>query len=113
MTNFTHGRLAEETAATYLESHGFTILGRNWRTKYCEIDIVASRESIVFFVEVKYRRTRDQGDGLDYITTKKRQRMLFAASIWIHAHRWTGDSRLCALEVSGHNYQVGEFIDEL
>ncbi len=47
------GRSGEDRAAAYLEMHGFTILNRNWRTRFGEIDIIAIVKDTVVFVEVK------------------------------------------------------------
>ncbi len=41
MTTTETGRRAETAAAVYLATHGFAILARNWRTRSCEIDLVA------------------------------------------------------------------------
>jgi len=71
MSNHIAGHNAEKRAAVYLQSQGFTIHELNWKTKYCEIDIIAQKDSAMYFVEVKYRRTSNQGYGLDYITQKK------------------------------------------
>jgi putative endonuclease len=47
------GQYGEDRAADYLESHGFVILTRNWRTKTGEIDIIACIKDTLVFVEVK------------------------------------------------------------
>ena len=47
------GNLGEGIAARYLEEHGFEILDRNYWRKWGELDIVASKQDIVHFVEVK------------------------------------------------------------
>ena len=47
------GRAGEEVAASFLEADGWTILERNLRWKGGEIDIVAAREGIIAFTEVK------------------------------------------------------------
>ena len=47
------GQWGEETAARYLENNGYTILARNFHTAHGEIDIVASKEGGLVFVEVK------------------------------------------------------------
>jgi|SRR3989344_3100143 len=47
------GRIGEETAARFLVKKGFSILGRNYRRKWGEIDIIAKREGMIRFVEVK------------------------------------------------------------
>lgn len=79
MTTFEIGRKAEARAAAFLERKGCRLLEQNWRTRWCEIDIVAERDGIVYFCEVKYRSHNRQGSGMDYITPKKLQQMQFAA----------------------------------
>ncbi|GAC1371986.1 MAG: hypothetical protein NVSMB39_6180 [Candidatus Saccharimonadales bacterium] len=43
-------------------------LGRNWRNRWCEIDIVARRGAQIHFVEVKYRRNVSYGYASEYIS---------------------------------------------
>lgn len=78
------GRAAESVATDYLLAHGYQIVSRNWRTKLCEIDIVASKGRELLFVEVKYRKQADHGDGLAAMTDTKRRQVRFAAQIFLH-----------------------------
>jgi uncharacterized protein (TIGR00252 family) len=94
------GQNAEARVAKLLEKAGFKILARNWRTRVCEIDIVANKNKVVYFVEVKFRSSEKQGSGLDYITSKKLKQMHFAAEIWIQQNDWAGDYRIVAAEIS-------------
>jgi len=94
------GRRAEELVAEFLQNQGYKILGRNWRSKVCEIDIIASKGQIVYFIEVKYRQTDGQGDGLAYITPKKLKQLQFAARVWTQSAGWDGDYRLMGAAVS-------------
>ncbi|MEO6513524.1 MAG: YraN family protein [Candidatus Saccharimonadales bacterium] len=113
MTNFSHGRAAEEAAAMYLERQGFRVLDRNLRTRACEIDIVATKNKTVYCVEVKYRLNDSQGSGLEYVTAAKQKQMHFAAQMWVATHNWHGDVVLSALEVSGPTYEISEFIESI
>jgi putative endonuclease len=54
------GRLGEQLAAEHLERLGYTIVARNHRTRYGEIDLIATDGSALVFVEVKTRRGRGQ-----------------------------------------------------
>jgi len=47
------GQLGEEIATKYLSKKGYKILDRNYRKPWGEIDIIAEREGVIVFVEVK------------------------------------------------------------
>jgi uncharacterized protein (TIGR00252 family) len=94
------GKKAESRVADYLKKSGFKVITKNWRTKVCEIDVVAKKDNVVYFVEVKYRSSEKQGGGLDYITSKKLKQLHFAAQIWNQQNQWEGDYRILAAAVS-------------
>ena len=50
------GKEGEALAAKWLKEHGYTLLHQNWRHSYHEIDIVATKEKFLHFVEVKTKR---------------------------------------------------------
>lgn len=110
MTNYKVGHDAEKQAAAYLKKQGYKILELNWKTRYCEIDIVANQKKVVWFVEVKYRKTADQGYGYEYVTPKKLQQMQFAAEMWVQQKDYNGEYRLGVISIDGETIQ---FIDEL
>lgn len=107
------GRAAEAVAADFLRQKGCTVLAQNWRTRWCEIDIVAVRDDIVYFVEIKYRKTAAWGGGLDYVTPKKLRQMQFAAEFWIARHASRGDFRLAAVELTGEPPRVVRAINSI
>lgn len=104
------GQAAEQRVAEELVSQGFTILGRNWKTKWCEVDIIASKAHTVWFIEVKYRATDRFGDGLEYIGANKLRHLQLAAELWTSTHMYAGEYTLGAVSVSGNNI-VGELIE--
>ncbi len=107
------GRKAEAMAASFLQIKGCRIIGQNWQTRQCEIDIVAERQGVVYFCEVKYRLRTLQGSGIEYITPAKLRRMQFAAESWVQVHRWQGDYQLCAIEVSGPEFRITRVIKDI
>ncbi len=113
MTTTSTGRQAEDAASEYLRSKKFEVMSQNWRTRWCEIDIVAKKKKIVYFVEVKYRKSSDFGGGLDYITPTKLKQMKFAAEFWISNNDWSGDYRLSAIEVDGLDFEITKFIESI
>lgn len=110
MSNYSAGHAAEVRAAEYLKQRGFSIHELNWRTKFCEIDIVAEKNRRAYFIEVKYRRTDKQGLGLEYVTPAKLRKMQFAAEMWVHTKAWAGEYQLAALGIDGDSFS---FVDEL
>lgn len=107
------GQQAESAAAHYLKQHGFTIIGKNWRTRWCEIDIIASKGEEIYLVEVKYRQNDHHGLGLDYITHKKQQQMHFAAEFWLATQSRLWSSHLAAIEVSGPQFKITKWLPDL
>ncbi len=96
------GNTAEELAAAYLESQGWEIIARNWRTARSEIDIIARSGKIVHIVEVKYRRSDTFGGGLDYITPDKIRRLRNAAIMWSTTTHYHGDIQIDVVSVEGN-----------
>ena len=83
MTTRQIGDKGEQAAADWLTACGHEIVARNWRTRYCEIDIVSVKGEMLYFTEVKYRKNDDFGDGLAAITAKKQRQMRFAAELFL------------------------------
>jgi Holliday junction resolvase-like predicted endonuclease len=99
MSNYTSGHSAERDAAEYLRDQGFSIRDMNWKTKYCEIDIIAEKRKIIYFVEVKSRKNSRQGYGYDYVTPTKQKQMGFAAEIWVQENAWRGEYQLSVISI--------------
>ena len=95
------GDRGEQAAADWLTTDGHKIIARNWRTRYCEIDIVSMKDDVLYFTEVKYRKNSRYGDGLAAITNKKQRQMRFAAELFIAKHpQYEGrDMRMLAIAV--------------
>ncbi len=72
------GKQGEDLAASWLQSNGFTILHRNWRFSYFELDVIATRNEFLHFIEVKTRTTDRFGHPEEDVTVKKLKRMMSA-----------------------------------
>lgn len=106
MKSVDSGNRAETAVTDYLKSLGYKILDRNWKDSRSEIDIIASKDGIIYFVEVKYRSSDSAGEGFDYITMDKQRRMHRAAESWLHENEWTGESVLMAASVSWPSLEI-------
>jgi putative endonuclease len=85
------GDRGEQLAAGYLAERGWVILHRNYRIGHREIDLVARRNEVVAFVEVKTRGGLGYGHPLEAITRKKRGEIQRVAAAWVKAHGLSGD----------------------
>jgi putative endonuclease len=101
MTTTATGRTAEDRAAGYLEARGYTVLARNWRTRFCELDIIARHGSTVHIVEVKYRAHTYWGTAAEYISRDKAARLQRAALAWCQANHHTGPVQIDVVTVEG------------
>jgi putative endonuclease len=57
------GRIGEDLALAHLERLGYTLVARNHRTRYGELDLVVFDATTLVFVEVKTRRASGSGRG--------------------------------------------------
>lgn len=111
VTEVTSGTQAESFAASFLKQKGFCIVDCNWRTKVCEIDIIAQKDDVTYCVEVKYRKNARHGDGLTAITPKKLAQMKFATRIWQQFHNAHEESiQLAVISVSGDPMRIDNFL---
>ncbi len=94
------GREAEDAVAAHLSGVGHEIVEQNWRSRWCEIDVISRYKGCVYFTEVKYRSSSRHGSGYDYVTSKKLKQMRFAAEFWLHNSGWTGECQLQAAAVT-------------
>ena len=79
------GKWGEEVAARYMLEHGFEILARNWRHEHKEVDIIAQKDGILYFVEVKTRHG-EEWKAEEAITAKKRALLWRAMMSWKLQH---------------------------
>ena len=84
--NQTIGKWGEKVAEEYLRGKGFIILENNVRTPYGEIDIIASIEDVIIFVEVKTRTSRSFGLPEEALTYRKLDHMRASAEYYAASH---------------------------
>lgn len=94
------GAQYERAAVRYLEEQGYRILCRNFTCRQGEIDIVAREGGYLCFVEVKYRRSTDWGDGLAAVDFRKQQRISRTALYYL-ARNGYGTETPCRFDVIG------------
>lgn len=94
------GRWGEERAARYLSEQGYTLLARNLRTPYGEIDLIACRDGVTVFVEVKTRTSTTFGMPEDAVTPRKQAHLRAAVAFYLQDHPdFEGDWRIDVIAI--------------
>lgn len=95
------GALAEEAAAEFLTGRGLTLLERNYRCRFGEIDLIMSDGRVLVFIEVRYRRNKSFGGAVASITASKREKLLLTARHYMSAKREIPACRFDAVLLNG------------
>jgi putative endonuclease len=82
----TLGHAAEALAAAELCRRGYAVLATRYRSRFGEIDIVAKKDGLVVFVEVKARRTGRAGTAAEGLSPRKRRRIAAMALDYLAWH---------------------------
>ncbi|MBE6777432.1 MAG: YraN family protein [Ruminococcaceae bacterium] len=77
------GMEGEKRAANFLRKNGFSIVKRNYHTRYGEIDIIAENERFILFVEVKTRKIDSMVSGVESVDSFKQRRIMLTANDYI------------------------------
>ncbi len=78
------GTLGEKMAIEYLSGNGYIILHQNWRHSHWEVDIIASKNTFLHFIEVKTKRTRRFGNPEEQVSNKKMKHLINAAEAYLY-----------------------------
>ena len=107
------GTLGENMAAQHLQKLGFSIICRNYRQPFGEIDIIAEKNNIVYFVEVKTRRNSTYISPAENVDHRKRGQIARTAATWFAEQGAERDSALLVAEVrldSGEILLIEDFL---
>ena len=77
------GMEGEKRVANFLRKNGFSIVKRNYHTRYGEIDIIAENERFILFVEVKTRKIDSMVSGIEAVDSFKQRRIMLTANDYI------------------------------
>lgn len=100
-------RLGEEIAAKYLNDKGYKIIEKNFRKGYGEIDIIATFNNILVFVEVKTRTSNLFGGALEAISYSKMKTLIKTVQFYKTTHKNLPDTlRIDAILIDLENDKV-------
>ena len=93
------GLEGEQQAAEYLNNQGFRILEMNYRYSRSEIDIIASKNDLLVFVEVKVRTNTNYGLPENFVDDKKAVNIIKGADNYINEINWKGNIRFDIISI--------------
>lgn len=92
------GAVYEEKAAEYLRGKGYQIINKNFRCRMGEIDIIARQNTILVFVEVKYRKTASFGYPEEAVSFSKQRTIRKVAEYFLTKEHLSPDTE-CRFDV--------------
>ena len=104
------GKEGECLADKYLQNHGYQVQHRNWKHGYYEIDIIATKNNIIHFIEVKTRHSSTFGHPEQGVTKKKFANLKKAAVVFLHLQPYWNRIQFDILSITRLQNQPIEFL---
>jgi len=95
------GQTAEARAEAFLKTHGLTLVARNWRCRFGEIDLVMQDGPTLVFVEVRLRSRSDFGGAAASVTPAKQKKLLTTARQYLGTLKTLPPCRFDVVALSG------------
>ncbi|MCX6012717.1 MAG: YraN family protein [Chloroflexi bacterium] len=81
------GSSGEALAIKHLRKHGYKIIETNFRCRYGEIDIIATKNDYLVFIEVRAKKNLGFGSPEESITAIKKERLVSLAEYYLQTHK--------------------------
>lgn len=104
----TSGKIGEDYAAELLIQKGYQIIGRNYHSRFGEIDIIARNSTYIVFAEVKTRDENYSVSPLEAVTVSKQKKLYKTALLYLQSHVTPLQPRFDVIGIitTGDNYAV-------
>lgn len=104
--NNIEGKKGEIKAVLFFKKHGYKILETNFKNKIGEIDIIAEKDGVIVFIEVKNRSTYRFGRPIEAVDFRKQSKIKKVAGIYLMIkNKYYNDVRFDVVEVSNDNLE--------
>jgi len=104
--NLTKGQWGEQMAMDHLQSLGYDIIGRNFRSRYGEIDLIAKHGDVIVFIEVKTRAPHAMVTGVESITISKQKKLRTTAEIFLSKFSSPPPARFDVIDLVADGWDV-------
>ncbi|DAB34226.1 MAG TPA: hypothetical protein CFH82_06495 [Sulfurospirillum sp. UBA12182] len=101
------GNQAEDRAVEYLQKSGYSIVTRNFYSRFGEIDIIAKKRDILHFIEVKYSKNKIPTER---ITSSKIRKIIKTIDFYMYNNSISLDYQIDALLISEQSIEMIENI---
>lgn len=93
------GRKGESLAKAFLKGLGYEILDENWTHGRCEVDLIAYKNGVIIFAEVKARTSNSFGEPEDFVDLRKQRLLAKAADEYIYLMDHQGEVRFDIISI--------------
>ena len=93
------GKMGENKAVRYLKGQGFQILERGYKNPFGEVDIIASKDDTVAFIEVKTRLSENYGAPSEAVDKKRQDKYIRAAKYYFYGKQIEVTVRFDIIEI--------------
>lgn len=105
LSRLKRGQLAEDMALDFLKQKGLSLVDRNYRTRFGEIDLIMKDESHIVFVEVRFRSSNQFGGAAMSVDHRKQKKLIKCAQHYIANSSTTLGFRFDVVAISPSNTQ--------
>ena len=95
------GRAGEDAALAMYLKNGFTLVARNYQTKYGEIDLIVKNEKSLVFAEVKTRTKASRFKGVVAVNHSKKQKLFKTAFLFLKENKYALAPRFDVIDIEG------------
>ena len=99
----------EKLAESFLNRRGLKTLGRNYHSRFGEIDLIMMDKQTLVFAEVRFRASSARGSGAESVTFTKQKRITHTAQRFLQQHRHLG-SLACRFDVISIGNEQGRVL---
>ena len=103
------GKEGEKLAIKFYEERGYEILERNWRHHPWEVDVIASKADILYFIEVKLRSNAEFGFPEENVSKQKIKNLISASGEYLHLHPQWQKIQIDVLAINVHHDDNTEY----
>ena len=99
------GDKGEGNAVNFLFANGYEVLQKSYRFRRGEIDIIARKDDVLVFIEVKTRKNADFGYPETFVSESQQERIHLAAEEYILQNQWQGEIRFDIIAILWDGYE--------